>query len=169
MSTNLKRSIDIAIGLMNTPVDYENYISIKIKPADGGCCCLNHWQKTWDTVNDYIYPCGPVKNEGDVLINKNNVRFVLECHESGPEIIVYLGFGTASIVLAKSVIDLITTLLKARQNEYHSRSGRFKIIRRFQTKGQVEEVEIMELDLPLSEDIIKKLNDNIRNAIEEKK
>ncbi|SNQ59283.1 hypothetical protein [Candidatus Methanoperedens nitratireducens] len=44
-----------------------------------------------------------------------------------------------------------------------------KIIRRFQTKGQVEEVESMELDLPLSEDIIKKLNDNIRNAIEEKK
>ncbi len=33
----------------------------------------------------------------------------------------------------------------------------------------MEEAEIMELDLPLSEDIIEKLNDNIRNAIEKEK
>ena len=157
MNNNLKRSIDRAIGLMNTPADYESYISIKIKPVDGECCCLNHWQRTWTIVNDYIYPSGPVKNEGAVLIEKNKVRFVLECHESGPEVILYLGIGTASIVLVKSIIDLITTLLKTRQNEYHSRSGRFKIIKHFQTKGQVEEEEIVEIDLPLSENIIKKL------------
>jgi hypothetical protein len=169
MNNNLKRSIDRAIGLMNTPADYENYISIKIKPAVGECCCLNHWQRTWTIVNDYIYPYGPVKNEGAVLIEKNKVRFVLECHESGPEVILYLGIGTASIVLVKSVIDLITTLLKTRQNEYHNRSGRFKIIKHFQTKGLVEEEEIVEIDLPLSEDIIKKLNDTIRNSIEENK
>ncbi|VVB96325.1 Uncharacterised protein [uncultured archaeon] len=168
MSLNLKRSIDRAIDLMNTSADYEDYISIKIKPAEGGCCCFHCWPETWITVNKYIYPCGPIKDEGDVLIDKNNVKFVLECHESGPEIIVYLGLGTASIVLAKSVIDLITTLLKTRQNEVRNRSGKFKIIRRSQIKGQVEEEEIMELDLPLSEDIIKKLNDNIQNAIEKK-
>lgn len=159
------RSIDRAIDLMSTPADYENYVSIKIKPAEGGCCCLNHWSKTWDTINEYIYPSGPVKNEGDVIIDKNKTRLVLECHETGPEIIVYLGFGTASIVLVKSVIDLIITILKARQNEYHNHSGKFKIIRRRQIKGEIDEEEIMELDLPLSEDNIKKLNEVVKENL----
>ena len=168
MNTNLKRSIDRAIDLMSTPADYEDYISIKIKPTEGGCCCLNHWSKTWDNFNEYIYPSGPVKNEGAVIIDKNKTRFVLECHESGPEIIVYLGFGTASIVLVKSVIDLIIAILKARQNGYHNNSGKFKIIRRRLIKGEVDEEEIMELDLPLSEDNIKKLNEIVKENISQK-
>ena len=35
-------------------------------------------------------------------------------HESGPELLVYLEVATAGITLAKSVIDLITAILKAR-------------------------------------------------------
>lgn len=35
-------------------------------------------------------------------------------HESGPELLVYLAGATAGIALAKSVIDLITAILKAR-------------------------------------------------------
>jgi hypothetical protein len=37
-----------------------------------------------------------------------------EEHESGPELLVYLAVATAGISLAKSVIDLITTIIKAR-------------------------------------------------------
>lgn len=124
MHTYLKRNIDIAIDLMDTPIDYEDYISFKIKPTEEGCCCLNNWSITWDTINKYIYPNGPVKNEGAVVLDKNKMKLVLECHESGPEIIAYLGLGTASIILVKSIIDLIVTVLKARQNESHS--GTFK-------------------------------------------
>jgi hypothetical protein len=35
-------------------------------------------------------------------------------HESGPELLVWLAMGTAGITLAKSVIDLVTTIIKAR-------------------------------------------------------
>jgi hypothetical protein len=35
-------------------------------------------------------------------------------HESGPELLVYLALGTAGITLAKSVVDLVTTIIKAR-------------------------------------------------------
>jgi len=164
-NTNLKKSIDRAIDLIGTPNDYEKYISIKIKPAQGGCCCFHCWPETWTTINRHIYPYGPLKDEGDVLIGKNNERFVLECHESGPEIIVYLSLGTASILLVKSVIDLITTLLKALQNEHHRHSANFKITKRYQIKDRVEEEEIMELEFPLDKDIIKKLNGKIRSAL----
>jgi hypothetical protein len=35
-------------------------------------------------------------------------------HESGPELLVYLAVTTAGLTLAKSVIDLLTTIIKAR-------------------------------------------------------
>ena len=168
MNNILKKSFDRAIDLLDTPPEYENYISIKIKPTHRGCCCFHCWPKTWDVINEYIFPCGPLEDEGDVLINKNNEKFVLECHESGPEIIVYLGFCTASIVLIKSIIDLITTFLKTLQNGHQKHPGQLKIIKRYQIKGQVEEEEIIEIELPLSDDITKKLNDNIRNVLEER-
>jgi len=40
--------------------------------------------------------------------------FTLEEHESGPELLVYLAVATAGITLAKSVIDLITAIIRAR-------------------------------------------------------
>jgi hypothetical protein len=35
-------------------------------------------------------------------------------HESGPELLVYLAMATAGVTLAKSVIDLIVAIVKAR-------------------------------------------------------
>jgi hypothetical protein len=46
------------------------------------------------------------------LKSSTDVEFVE--HESGPELLVYLAVGTAGLTLAKSVIDLITTIIKAR-------------------------------------------------------
>jgi hypothetical protein len=37
-------------------------------------------------------------------------------HESGPEILAYLAAATAGLTLAKSVIDLITAIIKARSD-----------------------------------------------------
>jgi len=153
---NLKRSLDRAIHLLNTPAIYEDYISIKIKPVEGGCCCFNHWPRTWADFNEYISPCGPLENEGAVLIDKNNEKFVLECHESGPEIIVYLEFGTA-------VIALIATLLKYRQKETHNFSLKFKTTTRRWINGQIEENSI-EIGLNLFDDSKeKKISESPRN------
>jgi hypothetical protein len=166
MNLGLKYSIERAISLLKTPHDYENYISIKIRPVERGCCCFHCWPTTWDLINEYISPCGPLLDEGDVLINKNNEKFVLECHESGPEIIVYLGVTTASLLLIKSVIDLITTLLKALQTEKGKRPFTLEVTKRRQIAEKIAEEEIMRIALPLDEDTIKELNDNIKDAFE---
>jgi len=40
--------------------------------------------------------------------------FSFEEHESGPELLVYLAMVTAGITLAKSLVDLIITIIKAK-------------------------------------------------------
>ena len=44
----------------------------------------------------------------------SNADFDYVEHESGPELLVYLAVGTAGLTLAKSLIDLTTTIIKAR-------------------------------------------------------
>jgi hypothetical protein len=116
MSLASWNSVDRAIKLLNTPRSYADYISFKIKPVSSECCCFHHWPETWDVVNDYIYPDGPIEDEGDALIRRDGTQFVLECHESGPEIVVFLG-AVVSIVLINSVVDLISVILRTRQKE----------------------------------------------------
>jgi len=86
MEDKLEKSIDRAISLLKTPKEYEKYISIKLSPPSG-CCCSDCLPETWQAVNEFITPCGPVGHEGDALIEKDGNRFVLESHEGGPEII----------------------------------------------------------------------------------
>ena len=109
----MQKSIDRATALLKTPKDYEKYISIKLSPLNISCCCSGCLHETWRIINEFIAPCGPVQHEGDALIEKDGNKFVLEQHESGPEIIVFLALATASLTLAKSIIDLISVIIKA--------------------------------------------------------
>ena len=54
----------------------------------------------------------------DEVRNRDNqeASFDFVEHESGPEILVYVAVATAGITLAKSVIDLVTAILKARSD-----------------------------------------------------
>ena len=89
----------------------------------------------------------------DILLGEKENKYVLECHESGPEIVLYLTAGTASLILIKAIIDLIIVIIKSRQKEQKRSS--FKIIKRFEKKGEINEENIIEIDIPLSNDIIK--------------
>ncbi|OPX63139.1 MULTISPECIES: hypothetical protein [unclassified Methanoregula] len=150
---NLELNLNRAIQLLRTPQNYEEYVSIKIKPVDGGCCCYNHWHETWTQFNEFISQYQPVKKEGATLIERDGEKYVLESHESGPEIIAYLYFGTA-------VVGLITALLKFRQLESRNRSLKFKLTKRYLIKGEVEEDNSIEVDLSLSDEAItKKIED----------
>jgi len=146
---NLQLNLDRAIQLLNTPANYEDYLSIKIKPVNDECCCYDHWRETWNHFNEYIYPSGPLENEGAILIERENERYVLECHESGPEIIAYLQFGTA-------VVGLITTLLKFRQLENRHFSLKFILTIRHLIKNKIDEEKSIEIDLSISDEAIKK-------------
>lgn len=161
----LQNSIDRAIGLLNTPNESENYISIKLSPIPSGCCCFHCWPNTWNKINKSIQPCGPIEDEGDVLIKKKEIKFVLECHESGPEIIAYLALATSSTVLLKSIIDLVITIIKALSNEGRKQPSRIKISKRQIIKGEIEEDSLIEIDIPISKDMEKQLEDRLRQFI----
>jgi len=158
---NIKSSIDRAVILLNTPCEYDKYVYIKIIPVPHQCCCFHCLPGAWDIINEQIYPMH-LEDEGDVLIEKNDEKFVLECHESGPEIISYLGLGIGAI-------NLIINLVKAIQNEKHKRIGRLKIVQCRMIKTEFEEEKtITEIELPLSNELIKKLNETLKDAIEKK-
>jgi hypothetical protein len=77
--------------------------SIKIR-VTGGCFHREHSPRAYKIIDNYL-----------ASFENPDCLFSLEEHESGPEILVFLAVTTAGITLAKSIIDLINTILKARQ------------------------------------------------------
>lgn len=157
---NVKDSIIRAQKLLETPYNDEKYVSIKIKPISGGCCCFHCWPHTWEEVNSKISRYGILEDEGGVLIGDGNERFVLECHESGPEIIAYLGVGIAT---AHLILDIILALIKNRQHEKYG--AQFKITKRVIKNTKTVEENVVEVDFPISKENIKLLNTRINDIL----
>ena len=157
----MERSINRAIKLLGTPQEYDMYLSIKLSPPSG-CCCSDCWSETWRAVYSFISPFGPVRHEGDALIGDGDDKYVLESHESGPEIIAYIALATASTALAKSIIDLITTFVKSLSKEHRKQPPRIKISKRQLIKGNVEEETIMEVDIPVSKETQNQIEKRIK-------
>jgi len=157
-------SIKRAIALMGTPPNADDYIILKIMPDGGGCCCTHCWPETWRAVNRYIAPAGPIGHEGNVLLGYSDAKFVLEGHESGPEIVLYLGVATASLLAIKAVLELFTTILKnIPQDRKHQ--SRIRIVKRLSIKGEFKEEVILEVDLPLSDKMAKELELQISKSL----
>lgn len=153
-----------AAALLQRPSNDKDFITLKLIPAQRRCCCFHCWPVTWATINEFIAPAGPVPDEGDALIHSPGGDYVLECHESGPEIVVYLGVATASLLLIKSVVDLITAFLNALAKDHNSPS-RIKLIQRRGHTGQVADDILVEIDLPLTDDMTEILNEKVREAL----
>lgn len=77
-------------------------ISIKIR-ATSGCFHREHSPKAYQIIDTYLHS-----------YSSQDMQFSFQEHESGPELLVYIALGTAGISLAKSIIDLITIVIKAR-------------------------------------------------------
>jgi len=76
-------------------------VSIKIRVVSG-CFHREHSPRAYTMIDSQL-----VKFSNDPELG-------FEEHESGPELLVYLAVVTAGITLAKSVIDLVTAIIKAR-------------------------------------------------------
>ena len=161
-----RESIKRACALLGRDGGAGSFIILKLLPEPRGCCCFHCWPETWAEVNRHIAPYGPVPDEGDALVKSGSEGYVLECHESGPEVVIYLGVTTASLVLVKSVVDLFTTFLKGRQKEVSARPTRIRLTRRRVVKGTVEDDVLVEVEFPLSEDVASVLNESVRRALE---
>jgi hypothetical protein len=161
---NATNNIERAQKLIRSPSKIEDYVSIKIKPIDDGfCCCFHCWPETWVEINNQISPFGPIVDEGDVFIGRNNEKFVLECHKNGPEIVAYSGATAAIMSLTKSVIDIILLIIKSRQKE--RKGARSLISKRIIKKGKVIEETIIEVDFPLSKENIILLKKRIKEIL----
>jgi len=65
----------------------------------------------------------------------------------------------------KSVIGLIATIIKSLSNEHGKQPPRIKISKRMIIKGKIEEETLIEIDIPISKDIEKQLEEKIKQAI----
>lgn len=77
-------------------------VSLKIR-ASSGCFHREHSPHAYSLIDKHLASVAPAKSE-----------FAFVEHESGPELLVYLILATAGVTLAKSVIDLIIAIIKAR-------------------------------------------------------
>lgn len=159
---DVKESINRARRKLKTLDNNENFISIKIKPDNGGCCCFHCWPMTWEEINNVISDYGHIEDEGDLEIGDKDDRFVLECHESGPEIVL-LTIGIASTNLITSIINLILTIVKSRQRE--KMGAQFKITKRVIKNSKIIEENVMELDFPISKENVTLLNKKIKDIL----
>jgi hypothetical protein len=79
-------------------------VSIKIR-TKSGCFHREHSPEAFRLIGNYLWQT-PTPD----------VPYQIEEHESGPEILVYLAATTAGLVLAKSIVELVTAIIKARSD-----------------------------------------------------
>ncbi|HYU99029.1 MAG TPA: hypothetical protein VE977_09395 [Pyrinomonadaceae bacterium] len=76
-------------------------VSIKIRVVSG-YFHREHSPRAYELIDSQL---AKIRSESELAIGE---------HESGPELLAYLAVATSGITLAKSVIDLITAIIKAR-------------------------------------------------------
>jgi hypothetical protein len=86
-------------------------VSIKVR-VNSGCFHREHSPKAYEIIDRHM-----------ASIPDAEYPFSFEEHESGPEVLVFLAMTTAGLVLAKSVIELITAIIKARSDGIRQGDG----------------------------------------------
>jgi hypothetical protein len=76
-------------------------VSLKIRVVSG-CFHREHSPHAYELIDSQLAKIRP------------NSELTIEEHESGPELLVYLAVAAAGVTLAKSIIDLVTAIIKAR-------------------------------------------------------
>jgi len=128
----------------------EKAISIKVR-VTGGCFHREHSPNACRIIDAQLES-----------YHSHEREFSFIEHESGPELLVYVALGTAGITLAKSVIDLITAIIKAR-SEGAKKGDRHDypielIVRGFRDDGKINEEIVLRFDSwnPVDREIIEK-------------
>jgi hypothetical protein len=112
-------------------------VSIKVRVAMG-CFHREHSPHAFEIIDRQL-----------LSIPMTDQEFSFEEHESGPELLVYLAMTTAGIALAKSVVDLIITIIKAR-SESVKKGDRASapvelIVRRVEKGGELREEMVLRI------------------------
>jgi hypothetical protein len=122
--------------------------SIKVR-VSGGCFHREHSPNAYQIIDEYLrsHP-------------QNDCAF--EEHESGPELLVYLAFATAGISLTANIINLVTTIIKARtegiEHGDHPNAPLELIVRGFDESGKLREERVLRVESwhDVSEELIER-------------
>jgi hypothetical protein len=85
------------------PREGEVSVSLKVR-ITSGCFHREHSPRAYEFIDKHLASIPSSQ--------RSELAFVE--HESGPELLVYLALATAGISIAKSVIDLVVAIIKAR-------------------------------------------------------
>jgi hypothetical protein len=91
-----------AFELTRAPREGEVSVSLKVRVVSG-CFHREHSPQAYRLIDKQL--ASPASRRSE---------FAFVEHESGPELLVYVALATAGVALAKSVIDLIVAIIKAR-------------------------------------------------------
>jgi hypothetical protein len=135
-------------------------VSIKVR-VTSGCFHREHSPAAYLLIDEHL--AGVPASDG---------RFAFEEHESGPEILVFTALATAGVTLAKSVIDLVVAIIKARSEGRrkgdHPDAPLELIVRRSVSETKVEEELILRVshDTPVQRSYIETaLQDGLKRLL----
>ena len=156
-------SIERAKALLGEAGPDDEIVIFKLRPEPSACCCFHHWPGTWAEVTHFLAAHGRMEDEGDLLVTTDGGRYVLECHESGPEIVVYLALAAATLNLVKPIVELVTLFLKSLR--WGSSGACLKLTSRRIVHGKTDEEVLVEIDLPLSSDTAKMIEAEVTRSL----
>ncbi|MBI5177670.1 MAG: hypothetical protein HZA04_00240 [Nitrospinae bacterium] len=111
-------------------------ISIKVGIVNPGYFDWQHSPEAYRIIDEYMR-----------LHSKAKAEYEFEKHESGPEILIDLVYDTAVITLAKSIIDLVATILNARSEGMKKGDRRNDslelIVRTCDDSGKIREEKVL--------------------------
>jgi len=156
------KSLEGALKLLGAGTNPEDLVTIKLEPFPNACCCFHCWPETWKGINKYITPQGPIRDEGDLLLGIDGENFVLQCHETGPEIIAFI---ESSIKLVNYVIEIILLFLSSLRKE-NKHPAKIKIIKRRTLGLEIKEECLFEIEMS-GKNLNKEQLDGLRKIIKE--
>jgi hypothetical protein len=166
MRSNLANSIQRAQRILQSDHPSEDFIVFKILCDPDRCCCTGCWPEAWSAINSTISPAGPVEHEGDALVNADDGCFVIEDHESGPEIIALIGVVGGSITIIRTIIDIIGYFSRKRQRSQDSVPVKLHLaLLQYHDAGGITE-QLLTIEIPASESLNAVLESDVILALE---
>ena len=127
-------------------------VSIKVR-ITSGCFHREHSPEAYVLIDDFI-------RHADL----SAIQYEIIEHESGPELLVYLAVTTAGLTFVKSVVELITAIIKARSDGIksgdHPDDPLELIVRGYWKDGEYFEEKILRIG-PKEKVTIKQIQDSL--------
>lgn len=148
----------LRFGTAHQPAHGETAVSIKVR-VRSGCFHREHSPRAYAIIDKHLDALAPDELES----------LSFQEHESGPELLVWIAVAAAGLTLAKSVVDLVTAIIKARSEGVkqgdHPSDPVELIVRRVANRDEFREETILRVghDQPITP---KQIQDALESALE---